>query len=356
MNSPLVSGPISKQAAPSADPSPTWLGPQVERSANEKPFEQLRGPYQASWQLKAVDPENRRALHLGFSLLITANGFRRVAEVWGALFERQPTKEVTKTALRQNFELSGMGARFGIGPCEFSATRTRGSILSKGKRLEWDLVLTPRQITSFNLIPSGLKKTGLLKQMISTPQPDLAVTGTLILDGERMDWREAPGMQSETNGSPQSGIRAHCNSFVNERGLPVPFVFEGISVQGRILGGMPTPRFTSLCFFHRGEKFQVNSLRDAIRLKSRVEGNAWIFQAEQRDTLIRGQARFEHRDFAGLSSEDTDGSMIHSASAKLSDLDIQIFRNGKLEAGLRAGQTASIELIGRKKSPYVLSV
>lgn len=325
-------------------------------------------PLHESWHLTLLDPQGRRALYLRYSLLVTSNGFRKLAEVTGVLSERVSAREVSKCAIRQTHDISeyrrregaprgpSAGDSFRIGACALSENRASGSIRSKGKTLEWEINLGRRSATpAFELIPSPLRRSGFVGRSLISTLPDLTASGTFGVNGRKFELRDAFGTMRYESGSrsPHSEIRAHCNFFRDERGAPMPFVFQGVSFRGQILGTIPSPRFTSLCFIHQGRKFQFNSITDAIRMKSRAGLNDWRFEAEDGDLVFRGLARFVHQDFAGLSHEDTAGSLIYSSHSLLSDLEIQILRRGKLEAGLRADQGASIELIGRKKSLYV---
>ncbi|MFL5814615.1 MAG: hypothetical protein ACJ763_13655 [Bdellovibrionia bacterium] len=319
-----------------------------------------QGPYQESWYLSLRDPLTLRALDLRFSILISSNGFRRVAEAWGVFFQKNPGSEAQKIALKESFDLKTFSTvmnkeGFQIADCEFSDTTTRGKVQSKGRSIEWELTMEPRQSTEFDLVPGAVKRMGLVRHMIVTPQPDLAFTGVVRVNGEEYQFNRAPGMQGHQSGprNAHSWIHGHCNVFTNEQGVPVPFVFEGLSMRSHLLGGIPSPKISSLYFLYQGQQHHFNNIRDAIRLQSRHSLNDWTFQAERGDLLFRGRASVEHKDFAGLSLEDTNGSLIYCATSKFSDLEIHVYNRGKLESALRANQTASMEIASRKKNPYV---
>ncbi|MEK6577710.1 MAG: hypothetical protein AABZ55_00660 [Bdellovibrionota bacterium] len=56
------------------------------------------GAYHETWMFKFNDPASNRGMWLRFNIHASSNGFRRVAEVWAAYFERSGTlKEVSKT-------------------------------------------------------------------------------------------------------------------------------------------------------------------------------------------------------------------------------------------------------------------
>lgn len=319
-----------------------------------------QGPYQESWYLSLRDPATQRALDLRFSILISRNGFRRLAETWAVYFQKNSGSEATKVAMKESFDLKSFSTAmnkdgFQIAGCEFSNTSTRGKVQSKGRSIEWELTMEPRQAAEFDLIPNTVKKTGLVRHMIVTPLPDLAFTGVVRVNGEEFRFNRAPGMQGHQSSprSAHSWIHGHCNVFTNEQGVPVPFVFEGISMRSHLLAGIPSPKLSSFYFLYQGHQHHFNNIRDAIRLQSSNTLNEWTFQAERGDLLFRGRASVEHKDFAGLTLEDTNGSLIYCANSKFSDLEIHVYNHGKLESALRANQTASVEIASRKKNPYV---
>jgi hypothetical protein len=318
-----------------------------------------RGGFYEVWYLRLNDPLNRRALWLRFSLLVTANGFRRVAETWAVHFERGAGEEVAKTALKQTFGIEAFQALgdhgIRIGDCEFTEGRTRGSISSKGRTLKWDLEIIARQKAQFNHVPDSLARAGLVRSAAVTPGEDLLFRGTTELDGRRTAWDEAYGMQGHLSGRNHglSWVWGHCNSFTDEKGSPAYFVFEGVSARSRILGPLSTPKLSSLYFFYKGEHYRFNSVWDALRLRSRNTLTSWQFQADRGDLVFKGELKAEIKGFAGVTYEDTSGSFLYCANSELSDLEILVYRRGKLDATFRGKGTAALEVVTRTKNPYV---
>ena len=318
-----------------------------------------RASFQQGWQVRLNDPSGQQALELRFAFLVSRNGFRRIAEVSAISFEKQTGRETTKIALKQSFDPASFallpGEGFKIGTCEFAPNFTRGSIQAKGQTLRWDLHAAPREQIRFELIPPALRKAAISKSALSSLEADLLFEGSSSVNGKNIQWVNAPGMVGHQDGplTAHSWIWAHCNHFLNEQGVPVPFVFEGITLRGHLLGILPSPRFSSFHFQFKGKRYSFNSLRDAVRIKSRYGHNEWHFQAERGELVFRGHARVEPKDFAGLTLEDTHGALLYCASSKLSDLDIHVYRRGKLESALRGESSASVEVVSRKKDPYV---
>jgi hypothetical protein len=312
---------------------------------------------QKAWYLKFNDPDSQRALWLRFTALSSSNGFKRVAETWAVYFHKNSNRDIKKLAIKQSYEIEAFSTESNqvrIGDSFLSTQETQGTITSKGNTLEWKLTLVPADDCHFNLIPEVLSKTGLVKNSIFTVSESLLVTGTVVINGETIHWKQAPGMSGQMNG-PKAGhswVWGQSNSFVNEQGRPVPFIFEGLTAKAQ-LGPMVTPKLSSFFFRYQDKNYYFNTLRDLFYLKSNHSLNEWQFQAERGDLSFRGTARAEHKDFAGLTFEDTNGSLLYCANSKLSDMKVHVYRRGKLEATFISEGTAAFEVVTRNKNPYV---
>lgn len=313
------------------------------------------------WRTRIVHPDGNQALWLRFALLSSNNGFRKVAEVWAVLFSKNESGETTKVALRQNFDIRSFqpinGSRKGlqISECELTDSGTRGMIQSKGRTIRWDFSSIRAQESSFNWIPEGLTRMGARRNRAFTLAEDLRFTGSTELDGEKLEWKAAPGGQSHLAGPGywHSWTWAHCNTFRNEQGEPAYFVFEGFSARDRFFGLIPSPRMSSFFFLYQGREYRMNSLWNAIRSRSEQTLSEWKFQADCGDLSFRGEIQAENRDFAGFTYEDTNGSILYCSNAELARVTVWIYRRGKLEASFHSHGTAGFEVVSRQKNPYV---
>ncbi len=320
-------------------------------------------PFQEVWYLKLNDPGNQRALWLRFTLLVSHNGFKRVAETWAIFFQRNPAKDVTKTALKQTFSIENFSFRaienggdggIQIAQSELTPTSTKGSIQSKGNTIDWDLKMTANQAHSFNMVPEILSKIKVVKNTAVTVAEDLRFTGTSKINGETVSWNLAPGMQGHLSG-PKNGHSwtwGHCNCFTDESGNPAPFVFDGLTARAQVAGA-PTPWLSTFFFLYRGTPYHFNTLWDSLRVRSTHSYTGWSFQADRGELSFRGEARAEHKDFAGVTYEDTNGSLLYCANSKLSNMKIHVYRNGKLESTFVSNGNAAFEIVSREKNPYV---
>jgi hypothetical protein len=246
-----------------------------------------------------------------------------------------------------------------IGDCELDLKHTRGQIQFQGKTISWNLKLTPAEGSlkqaPLQMVPETLQRLGIVKSSSMTLAEDLRCSGETVIEGEKLTWNAATGMQRHFKGPclPDSWIWGHCNHFVDEQGKKASFVFEGLSTQGKLLGAIPSPHFSTFRFLYQGKAYTFNSLWDSIRVKSRYSLTGWKLQADSGELSFHAQAKAELKDFVGLGLEDTNGSLAYCANSALSNLQIHIYRRGKLENAFYSRGTTALEIVSRRKNPYV---
>ncbi len=318
----------------------------------------LTGALQEKWFLKFNDPTQPRAVWLEWDLLTSKNGFKRTADVWAAFFQREPHQEVKKIALKQSLDIRafsrGKEDQIQMGACTLGSNSTHGKIHSKGQTIEWKLSFKPVRTSSFNLVPQALSKYGLSKHLAVTPYEDLVFTGVVTVNGESFEFKSARGMlgRSLAPKNWHSWVWGHCNLFKNEKNELADFIFEGITTRSQI-GPWVLPKFSTFYFRYQGKDYLFNHIRQAFYIKSKASLNEWEFQADIADLSFRGLMKAELKDFAGLTLEDTNGSLLYSAKSKLSDLKILVYRKGKLEASFNSNGNSAFEVVSRQKNPYV---
>ncbi len=318
----------------------------------------LSGALQEKWYLKLNDPAQPRGLWLEWDLMTSKNGFKKTADVWAVFFEREPQREVKKTALRQSLDIQafsrGSGDSIKMGSCALENNKSRGKIHSKGQKIEWDLSFQSIRAGTFNLVPESLSKLGLSRHLTLTPYEDLLFSGKVEVNGEVFEFKSARGMmgRSLTPKNWHSWVWGHCNLFKTEKGDPADFIFEGITMRSQF-GPLVLPSFSAFYFRYQGKDYVFNRLRQALYMKSKSTLNDWVFQADSEDLSFRGQMSAEHKDFAGLTLEDTNGSLLYRAYSTLSQLKILVYRRGKLEATLNADGNSAFEVVSRQKNPYI---
>jgi hypothetical protein len=235
-----------------------------------------------------------------------------------------------------------------------TATGTQGLVQSKSNSIKWDLSFVQERLSTFNLVPDFVSRVGFKNLSAETLCEELIFSGTTEINGEKIHWKNAPGMIGHFYGprSAHSWTWGQCNTFTDEEGKPLSFVFEGLTARPH-LGPIICPKISSFYFYYQDQSYCFNSLKNIIQLKSKNTLNEWHFQAARGDILFKGYIKSEYKDFAGLTYEDTNGSLLYCANSKLSNIKILVYKRGKLRSTITGDGTAAFEVVSRSKNPYV---
>jgi hypothetical protein len=317
--------------------------------------------HQEVWYLKLNDPEAGRALWLRFTLLLRADGSKRVAETWAISFERRAGGQVVKIGAKNTYPSSDFtvagedgAAGFRINGCTFSDRHTAGEVKSAAHSLRWDLSLSEIHPGAFDFVPASLRRLGLVRNTAVNLFEDLSFTGWTEVDGERFRWEHAPGMQGHLAG-PKNGHSwawAHCNTFLDGEGRPAPLLFDGLSARARLGGRWATPLLSTFYLCHQDREYVMNRFRDAIRVRSKYSPGIWTFELRPPGMSFRGTIRAGLGDFAGVTYEDTDGSLLYCYNSKVSDMTIEAAGEGQCERFEALG-TVAFEFVTRERHPDI---
>jgi len=329
---------------------------------NQSNLKQGRG-FTEEWYFKLNDPDSGTALYLRCPILIGHQGFRKTAETWGVFFSRNPqTGEVSKFALKRAYELSDFDSQrgahcetFRIGPCEFSDDGTRGVIETKDRVLKWNLKIRRAELPTFEFAPQSALRLGLVRTQAVTAGQNLLFTGTFSINDQEYEVVDAPGAQGHVSGPSlrTSWVWGHCNHFVDTKGQKQDLIFEGLTGRVSSFGKRFLPQFSSYLFVYRGERYEFNTWMDLVRLRSSHSHTEWIFQADRKGISFRGHMRAGLRDMAGLTMEDSNDTFVYATVSLVTDMNLLIYRDGKLEGNFQSQGHAALEIVERTKSPYV---
>jgi hypothetical protein len=235
-----------------------------------------------------------------------------------------------------------------------------GTLISRGKRLLWDLNLRPAlqngETTATSWIPLSLHQGKLTRNRAVTLGSDWKAKGFCQVEGERWDFDQTPTEVVHEYGSslPVTWNWGHCANFVAEDGSPAEDVlFEGCSYQLRSSVGIHLPRISTFAVRYRGEMIRINHLWESLRSRADSGHHHWKFQFDHGELSFRGEFHAESRDFAGITDEDTDGALKHVATSMLAKLTLRVYRRAQLEKTLHSAGGASLEFGTRAKNPYI---
>ncbi len=330
---------------------PLWL---------EKTNEERVG-FQEQWILKFQGTGAKgqsQSLELRFHLLSSLNGFKRVAEVSGLLFVKEPNGDLQKHSVRQSFELSKFrqdGDAVQFGKCTLSDSRSTGSITAKGSELSWNLKFENARPCAFDTIPPIARKLRTTELLRTTIAEDLVVSGEVRLGGLLLNFQGARGMQAHwaSKRLPNQWLWAHSNHFVKEDGSPSDLVFEGIVAKTPLLASALKLELATFFVRYDGIEYAFKGAWNSLFCRQTKTGLTWKFRIERGDILFQGEVAAQHKLSLSRASEDTDGSILFSVITSVADCSLSVYRRGKLEATYLSRGATFFEEVTRDKNPYV---
>lgn len=308
-----------------------------------------RGSFYEVWYFKLNHPDG--ALWLRLTLLSGRGGWKRAAETWGIFFKPSGAG-VEHVAVKCTLPLeqfSSTSDRIATGESFWSDGRTAGAIRSGSDAIEWDLSFKPCE-RSFEHVPRAIRTLKLNRSTVVTPNPDLRFHGIFRVNGVAYACDGTPGMQGHIHGTKNADSWAWAHSNIADDGQPL--VFECLTARLR-MGGLALPQLSAFYLESGGRVFALNSLGDALGIRSRWSLDGWEFCVRKDEWSFEGKISAARAQFAGVRYEDTDGSSLFCHNSKISTLDLAVLRGKKLERQVRSSGACAFEVVARAKDPGV---
>ncbi len=244
---------------------------------------------------------------------------------------------------KQSFDLESLGdgpdAHIRIGDAVLAEGRARGEAAGNGHRVRWDLAFDPSPRAVW-YVPEPLRALRLGKTPAVVSNPNILISGTMVIDGERIELSKAPGTQQHNWGRKRAhAMWGHCNAF----DVDVDCHVEGA---GAYLGG----RLTTAMFVHlRGKDYFCNALHAVLGTRSDLAFPGWRFTCGDRGTRFTGSFSAPVAAFRQVTYEDPDGEKAYCCNTEIADLDLEVWRGDARIETLRATGTAHLEFVSRQK-------
>lgn len=187
------------------------------------------------WYLTFNDPTTGDGFWIRYTLQAPTRG-EPYAQLWFARFAADPARATfginrkqpiaTMTAATDPFAVT-------IGANRLGHDHARGALSGAGHDVEWDLGWTPNQRTMFWLPSVMYRRGGLGQATVLSPSPDLALTGTITVDGVRYQLAGAPGGQTHLWGKKHTPRAwGHCNAFTDAPGVALELLAVRLDWRG----------------------------------------------------------------------------------------------------------------------------
>lgn len=314
-----------------------------------------RGVYEV-WYLTWNHPGTDQGFWLRYITETPVTGAPR-AELWFARFD--PKRPDKTFAIHKHIPASQLASStqpfsLSIADSRLGHDHAHGRLSGDGHDVAWDLRWDPatqllRQLPSVMYARGGLGET-----TVQTPNPRVAMTGSLVVDGERLTFDRATLGQTHLWGRKHaySWTWGRCAEFA---GAPDALLeILGVRLQRR---GLRLPPMFLLSLDLDGEHYRLNQFRHVTRNRAAWTGQHVAFAAESLTVKVEGELVCEPGDMVAAPYVDPDGQDLWCMNTMIGDARITVYRRSGLgwreHRRLEGVRRAHFELGGRVRDPAV---
>jgi hypothetical protein len=307
-----------------------------------------------SYFLKANDRSGERAIWIKATIFASVGEpLHPVAEGWAIAFDRRGGKRhhvAVKHSLpfeAGTFNRRELGVHWKLpaapgvaeGGNELTLTpgETSGLVSAPEHQIGWKLRFSTTSAPLIHFPFPAMYEGAFPKSKLCSPYPDARFDGEVVVDGERWDLADWPGMQGHNWGKGHAESYAWCHSNTWEE--DDQFLLEGFS--GKVaVGPIRTPLITLICVRHRGTSYDFNLPVDLIRSSGDIGARRWEFSAKNGRARIEGSVEAPDEDFVGLHYPNPDGPMTYCLNTKLASARVRFQPKGSAPLSLTSPAAA----------------
>lgn len=232
-----------------------------------------------------------------------------------------------------------------------------GAIEGNGHQASWDLAWDPAPETHRQLPGVMYRRGGLGDTTVLTPNLDVALRGTITVDGETLDLARAPGGQTHLWGRKHAHSWAwgHCNAFRDQPGAALETLTVRLERRGYVL-----PPLTVLCLYLDGRALRFNDYRNVPFTRGEFGTAFYRFTARGSRVRIEGEYSCRPEDMVVAHYHDPDGEPSFCANTEVADLRVTVFERSSRLSGWRervrllAPRSGHFEVATRQRDPAVV--
>jgi hypothetical protein len=261
--------------------------------------------------------------------------------VWFTLFDAEAAgPRATKVTVGHAEVHSGDGNYIDVGGAVLGDGIARGELSTPALDASWDLHFDPGAPAFRHLPYSFLYGAPLPKTKLLSPYPDTRYSGSVTVDGERIELDSWPGMVGHNWGSEHAErwIWIEANEFREADG----WFDAGL---GRIkIGPLTTPWIGNAMLSLDGVEHRLGGLDRIRSTKVDEEPTECEFALSGKDIKVRGRVFAEPRDFVAWVYADPVGPEHNTLNCSISDLELTIEIKGEPPRRLECVGAAAYEL------------
>ncbi len=320
-----------------------------------------RGHYEV-WYLTLNDPKSGDGYWIRYTLESPLDGHGEpYAQLWFARFS--PADPARTFGINRKLPI----ASFASAKSPFSVTlganrlahdQARGALSGDGHAVEWDLTWKPTGRTLHQLPKVMYRRGGLGETTVLSPNVDIALNGSITVDGQRFELCDAPGGQTHLWGKKHAHAWAwgHCNAFDDHPGTALEVLTVNL-----VRRGIKLPQMTVCTLRLDGEDLAFNHFHQALWTKDATTGTG-LFRFTAQSVLDKVEGEFTCRadDLVRANYHDPDGDPSYCHNSCAADLRLTVLRRSGLgwkeRLRLVAPKRGHFEVAGRARDPAVTRV
>ena len=319
---------------------------------------QKRGHYEV-WYLTFNHAASQTGYWIRYTLEAPLDGVGEpYAQLWFAHFDG---KDPSRTfAINRKFPIAAMTAgadpfRVQIADAVLGNDHMRGALAGAGHDVRWDLRWTPAAHTHRHLPDIMYAKGGVGETTVLSPNLDVAVVGSLTVDGRTFTLDGEPGGQTHVWGRKHAFHWAwgHCNAFTDRPGA----AFESLTVRLR-RRGVTLPPLTILSLYLDGEALHFNQYRHTLGNRGDFGTGFYRFRAWRPTVRLEGEFSARPEDMVVAHYHDPDGEASYCSNTEIGDLRITVWRRDgarwRESDRLVAPRRGHFEVGARQRDPAVV--
>jgi len=314
-----------------------------------------RGHYEV-YYLTWNHPGTDQGFWLRYTLEAPLEGEPR-AELWFARFDpRNPSRTfgVHRAFAASQFASATDPFSLTIAGARLAHDGARGEFSGDGHTMRWDMRWQPSP-TALRLLPDLAYTRRIGDSSVVSPNPRVAMTGTVVVDGEELRFDNAPLGQTHIVGTKHAfaWMWGRCADFDGSDALLEVF---GVRLRRR---GVTLPPMVMATLDLDGEHHRLNQFRHVAFNRGKWTPGHATFSAWSPAVKIEGELSCDVKDLIVTPYVDPDGTEVFCMNTEIGDARIVVSKRGALRwrehRRLDARRRAHFEVAGRSPDPRVVA-
>ncbi len=277
----------------------------------------------------------------------SAGGSAKRGALWCAVFDSNDPASgfgVHKYFDAKDVSFSPGSLSLKIGESEYREGVYHGKFSQEGHDISWDLSYAPHEEDLW-LIPSLVKKTGLNKADVCTPNVDISLYGNITIDGEEYIFDGIAGAEAHHWGRHYAPewIWGHCNEFEDRRGAWLEVLSAKFIQKGPIM--VPA----TMIQLNTGiDRFSIRNPVQLFAARAGYNNGCWRYVAKDNDLRIEAEFKADYDKFLMFPYLSPHDEQYYCYNSCLVDLIVRVYRKG----GVRWRQVDELVSKGRAAAEY----